>query len=108
MCFKFSSNIIASASLQDKVRIKKAAMKRLDQARLTRRKAKAKKISKNDKDNSNSYIAGGFGTSKRRELLSVQPIRKTRATFSKKEVTLKFIDERYIKMVIYSINNAVN
>ena len=42
------------------------------------------------------------------EVLSVQPIRKTRATFNKKKVTPKFIDERYIKMVIYSINNAVN
>ena len=80
-----SSNIIESASLQDKVRIKKAAMKILDRARLTRRKARAKKKSKNDKDNYNSYMAGGFGTSKTPEVLSVQPIRKTRVTFSKKK-----------------------
>ena len=99
---------IASASLQDKVRIKKAAMKILDQDHLTCRKARAKKKSKNDKDNCNSYMARGFGTSKTPEVLSVQPIQKTRATFSKKKVTPKLIDERYIKMVIYSINNAVN
>ena len=103
-----SSNIIASASLQYKLRINKAAVKILDQARLTRRKAKAKKKSKNNKDNCNSYMAGGFGTSKTPEVLSVQPIQKTRTTFSKKKVTPKFIDERYIKMVIYSVNNAVN
>ena len=156
------SNIIASFSLQDKVRIEKAAMKILDRARLTRRKAekaamkildrarlarrkaekaamkildrahltrrkvekaamkildralltrtnaRAKKKSKNDKDNCNSYMAGRFGTSKTPEVLSVQPIQKTRATFSKKKVATKFIDERYIKIVIYSINNAVN
>ena len=53
-------------------------------------------------------MAGDFGTSKTSEVLSVQPIRKTRATFSKKKVTPKFIDQRYIKMVIYSINNEVN
>ena len=83
-------------------------MKILDQARLTHRKARAKKKSKNDKDNSDLYMAGGFGTSKTPEVLSVQPIQKTRTTFSKKKVTPKFIDERYIKMVIYSVNNAVN
>ena len=94
--------------MQDKVRIKKVAMKILDRARLARRKARAKKKSKNDKDNCNSYMAGEFGSSKTPEVLSVQRIRKTRATFSKKKVTPKFIDERYIKMVIYSINNAVN
>ena len=103
-----SSNIIASASLQDKVRIKKVTVKILDQDHLTCRKARAKKKSKNDKGNCNSYMARGFGTSKTPEVLSVQPIQKTRATFCKKKVTPKFIDERYIKMVIYSINNAVN
>ena len=45
-------------------------------------------------------MAGGFGISKTPEVLSVQPIRKTRATFSKKKVTPKFINERYVKMVI--------
>ena len=75
-----SSNIIPSASLQ--YRIKKVAMKILDRARLTHRKARVKKIFKNDKDNCNSYMAGGFGTSKTPKVLSVQPIRKTRAIFS--------------------------
>ena len=83
-------------------------MKILDWACLTSTKGRAKKKSKNDKDNCNSYMAGRFGTSKTPEVLSVQPIQKTRATFSKKKVTPKLIDERYIKMVIYSINNAVN
>ena len=82
-------------------------MKILDLACLTRRKARAKKKCKNDKDNCNSYLAGGFGTSKTTEVLSVQAVGKTKATFRKKKVTPKFIDERYIKMVICSIN-AVN
>ena len=83
-------------------------MKILDRVRLTRRKARSKKISKNDKDNCNSYMTGGFGISKTPEVLSVQTTQKTRAIFSKKKVTPKFIEERYIKMVVYSINNAVN
>ena len=55
-----------------------------DGARLTGRKARAKKKPKKDKGNCNSYMAGVFGTSKTPEVLSVQPIRKTRATFGKK------------------------
>ena len=41
-------------------------------------------------------MPASFGTSKTPEVLSVQPMRKARATFSKKKVTSKFIDERYI------------
>ena len=94
-----SSSITASAWLQDKVRIKKAAMKILDWACLILRKAREKKKSENDKDNCNLYMAGGCGTNKTPEVLSVQPIGKTRATFSKKKVTPKFIDERFIVCV---------
>ena len=44
-------------------------------------------------------MAGGFGTNKTPEVLSVQPVGKTRGTFSKKKVTLKSIDERFIVCV---------
>ena len=57
----------------------KAAMKILDRALLTRTNARAKKKSKNDKDNCNSYMAGRFGTSKTPEVLSVQPIQKNKS-----------------------------
>ena len=49
-----SSNITASAWLQDKVGIKKAAMKILGWACLILRKAREKKKSNNYKDNCNS------------------------------------------------------
>ena len=74
-------------------------MKILDWACLILRKATEKKKSENDKDNCNLYMAGGCGTNKTPEVLSVQPIGKTRATFSKKKVTPKFIDERFIVCV---------
>ena len=57
----------------------------LDRTCLTCKKARGEEKSKNDRNICNSYMARCFGTRKTPEVLLVQPIQKTRATFSKKK-----------------------